>query len=194
MPYQRRAPSGTEGAAAGGSPRVLKKYPNRRLYDTRSSSYITLADVKRMVLAGEEFEVRDAKSGEDLTRSILLQIILEEESGGVPMFSTQVLSQLIRFYGHAMQGMMGTYLEKNLQAFVELQNQFVGQGKGLYDPKNFTPEGLTQLVSGQAPVMKNLMGTYLEQSAALMAQMQEQLQKQAGSLFPGVPVFPPTKR
>ena len=193
MPYQRRAPSGTEGAAAGGSPRVLKKYPNRRLYDTRSSSYITLADVKRMVLAGEEFEVRDAKSGEDLTRSILLQIILEEESGGVPMFSTQVLSQLIRFYGHAMQGMMGTYLEKNLQAFVELQNQFVGQGKGLYDPKNFTPEGLTQLVSGQAPVMKNLMGTYLEQSAALMAQMQEQLTKQAGALFPTVPGFPPKR-
>ena len=194
MPYQRRAPAGTEGAAAGGNVRVLKKYPNRRLYDTRSSSYITLADVKRMVLAGEDFEVRDAKTAEDLTRSILLQIILEEESGGVPMFSAQVLSQLIRFYGHAMQGMMGTYLEKNLQAFVDLQNQFVGQGKGLYDPKHFSPEGLTQLVSGQAPVVTNLMGTYLEQSAALMAQMQEQLQKQAGALFPAVPGFPPPKR
>ena len=194
MPYQRRAPAAAETGAASSGPRVLKKYPNRRLYDTRSSSYITLVDVKRMVLSGEDFEVRDAKTGEDLTRSILLQIILEEESGGVPMFSAQVLSQLIRFYGHAMQGMMGSYLEKNLHAFVELQNQFVGQGKGLYDPKNFTPEGLTQLVSGQAPVMKNLMGTYLEQSAALMAQMQEQLQKQAGALFPAVPGFPPPKR
>jgi polyhydroxyalkanoate synthesis repressor PhaR len=88
MPTHRRAAApATEGDAA--TPlRTLKKYPNRRLYDTRTSSYITLADVKQMVLGGEEFEVRDAKTGEDLTRSILLQIILEEESGGVPMFST----------------------------------------------------------------------------------------------------------
>ena len=70
-----------------------------------------------MVLKQEEFQVVDAKSGEDLTRQILLQIILEEESGGVPMFSSDLLSQLIRFYGNAMQGMMGTYLEKNIQAF-----------------------------------------------------------------------------
>jgi polyhydroxyalkanoate synthesis repressor PhaR len=94
-------------ADAAGGLRVLKKYPNRRLYDTQSSSYITLADVKTMVLGGEAFEVRDAKDSADLTRSILLQIILEEESGGVPMFSTEMLSQIIRFYGHAMQGAMG---------------------------------------------------------------------------------------
>ena len=88
MPAQRRATAApkTEGEAATAL-RTLKKYPNRRLYDTRTSSYITLADVKQMVLAGEDFEVRDAKTGEDLTRSILLQIILEEESGGVPMFT-----------------------------------------------------------------------------------------------------------
>ena len=77
--------------------RVLKKYPNRRLYDTRASSYITLADVKKMVLDNEPFEVRDAKTGDELTRSILLQIILEEETGGMPMFSTQTLAQIIRF-------------------------------------------------------------------------------------------------
>ena len=77
--------------------RVLKKYPNRRLYDTQTSSYITLADVKRMVLDGVDFEVHDAKTQEDLTRSILLQIILEEETGGVPMFSTNSLAQIIRF-------------------------------------------------------------------------------------------------
>src|SRR5678816_4629427 len=79
--------------------RLIKKYPNRRLYDTKTSSYITLADVKQMVLKQEEFQVVDAKSGEDLTRQILLQIILEEESGGVPMFSSNLLSQLIRSYG-----------------------------------------------------------------------------------------------
>ncbi|HSQ72517.1 MAG TPA: polyhydroxyalkanoate synthesis repressor PhaR, partial [Rubrivivax sp.] len=105
MPSQRRAATAAPAAETGAAVRILKKYPNRRLYDTQNSSYITLADVKQMVLAGEDFEVRDAKTGEDLTRSILLQIILEEESGGLPMFSAQTLSQIIRFYGHAMQGM-----------------------------------------------------------------------------------------
>jgi polyhydroxyalkanoate synthesis repressor PhaR len=128
----------------------LKKYPNRRLYDTQSSSYITLADVKQMVLDGEAFEVRDAKGGDDLTRSILLQIILEEESAGAPMFSTQALAQIIRFYGHAMQGVMGNYLEQNLQTFTDMQARFAEQSQGLYDPKNFTPEMWTQFMSGQA--------------------------------------------
>ena len=112
---------------------MLKKYPNRRLYDTQVSSYITLADVKAMVLAGEAFEVRDAKTGEELTRAILLQIILEEETGGVPMFSTPMLSQIIRFYGHAMQGMMGSYLEQNLKTFADIQGRLAEQSKGIYD-------------------------------------------------------------
>ena len=103
--------------------RLIKKYPNRRLYDTQTSTYITLADVKHMVLDHENFQVLEAKSGEDLTRPILLQIILEEEAGGVPMFTSQMLSQVIRFYGNAMQGMMGSYLEKNIQAFIEIQGK-----------------------------------------------------------------------
>jgi polyhydroxyalkanoate synthesis repressor PhaR len=94
MVQQRRASKSDETSddvnAADRNLRVLKKYPNRRLYDTRNSSYITLADVKKMVLEGQEFVVRDAKTSDDLTRSILLQIILEEESGGVPMFSSQM--------------------------------------------------------------------------------------------------------
>jgi len=191
MPATRRAKA--PGPASKG-PRVLKKYPNRRLYDTRASSYITLADVKKMVLQGDEFEVRDAKSGEDLTRSILLQIILEEEAGNVPMFSTQTLSQIIRFYGHAMQGVMGTYLEKNMQAFADMQRRVGEQTHGVLDPKAFTPETWAQFMSGQAPIMQGLMGNYLEQSKALFTQVQEQMQKQAGSLFPGVPGFPGTKR
>lgn len=181
-------------AAAPAGPRVLKKYPNRRLYDTETSSYITLADVKRMVLAAEDFQVRDAKTGEDLTRSILLQIILEEETGGVPMFSAQTLAQIIRFYGNAMQGMMGAYLEKNLQAFSEIQARFAEQSKGLYDAKVMTPELWTQFLAGQAPVVQGLMGSYLEQSKNMFVQMQEQLAQQAGSLFPGVPGFKPPKR
>ena len=194
MPAQRRgavadAPEAAADAAARG-PRVLKKYPNRRLYDTRSSAYITLADVKEMVLKVEDFEVRDAKSGEDLTRSILLQIILDEESGGVPMFSAQMLSQMIRFYGHSMQGMMGAYLEKNLQTFVELQKRFAAPALGLNDAKAFTPEMWAQFMTGQGTAMQGLVGTYLEQSKSLFTQMQEQMAKQAGSLFPGLPGLP----
>ncbi len=79
--------------------RIIKKYPNRRLYDTEISSYITIEDVRQLILDGEDFEVRDAKSGDDLTRSVLLQIIADQEQDGEPMLSTQLLSQLIRFYG-----------------------------------------------------------------------------------------------
>jgi polyhydroxyalkanoate synthesis repressor PhaR len=181
-------------SAPSGGPRILKKYPNRRLYDTRLSSYITLADVKAMVLTGEAFEVRDAKSGDDLTRSILLQIILEEESGGVPIFSTPMLSQLIRFYGHAMQGMMGSYLEKNLQTFTDIQARLAEKSKGIYDPAAQTPEMWSQFLSGQAPGVQGLMGNYLDQSRKMFTQMQEQMAKQAGTIFPGMPGFVPPKR
>ena len=196
MPSHRRsaASPGADAAAAQASIRVLKKYPNRRLYDTQTSSYITLADVKAMVLAGEHFEVRDAKTAEDLTRSILLQIILEEETGGVPIFSAPMLSQLIRFYGHAMQGMMGSFLEKNLQTFTDIQARLSEQSKGLYDPAAQSPEMWTQFLNGQAPVVQGLMGNYLEQSRNMFVQMQEQMAKQAGALFPGMPGFVPPKR
>lgn len=194
MPTARRSrtspPKAGEGATAN-AVRVLKKYPNRRLYDTQTSSYITLADVKQMVLDGQDFEVRDAKSGEDLTRSILLQIILEEESVGEPMFSTQALEQIIRFYGHAMQGVMGNFLEKNLQTFTDAQTRFSEQAQGVYDPKSFTPEAWTKFLSGQTPLVQGLMGNYLEQSKSLFEQMQEQATKQAEALFPGLT---PTKK
>ena len=176
------------------SPRIIKKYPNRRLYDTTVSTYITLADVKSMVLNGVPFEVRDAKTGEDLTRSILLQIILEEETGGAPIFSATMLSQIIRFYGHAMQGMMGSYLEKNLQTFTDIQTKLAEQSKSLYDPKVMSPELWTQFLNGQAPVVQGLMGNYLEQSKQMFVQMQEQMAEQAKTLFPGMPGFTPPKR
>ena len=185
---------GAEPAAAAGGPRILKKYPNRRLYDTRHSSYITLTDVKAMVLGAESFEVRDAKTGEDLTRSILLQIILEEESGGVPIFSAPMLSQVIRFYGHSMQGMMGSYLEKNLQTFTDIQARLAEQSKGLLDPGVQTPEMWSKFLSGQAPAVQGLMGDYVEQSRKMFAQMQERMSQQAGALFPGMPGVKGTKR
>ncbi|MEP7299659.1 MAG: polyhydroxyalkanoate synthesis repressor PhaR [Burkholderiales bacterium] len=184
------AASAEPAAPVAGGLRILKKYPNRRLYDTQLSSYITLADVKAMVLSAEHFEVRDAKTGEDLTRSILLQIILEEETGGVPIFSAPMLSQLIRFYGHAMQGMMGSYLEKNLQTFTDIQSRLAEQGL----PVAQSPELWTQFLNGQAPAVQGLMGNYVEQSRKMFAQMQEQMAKQAGALFPGMPGFMPPKR
>jgi len=171
----------------GAPVRLIKKYPNRRLYDTQTSTYITLVDVKQLVLASEMFQVVDAKSGEDLTRSILLQIILEEESGGMPMFSSSMLSQIIRFYGHAMQGVMGSYLEKNIQAFMDIQERMTEQSKGLYGSQ-FGPEAWTQFMSVQTPMLQNMMNNYIDQSKNLFVQMQEQMQKQAeqaASLFPG---------
>ena len=109
------------------STRIIKKYPNRRLYDTEISSYITIDEVRQLVVDGEDFEVRDAKTGDDLTRTVLLQIISEHEERGQPLFSTKLLSQLIRFYGDSLQGFMGTYLERSMQAFVDQQTQFRGQ-------------------------------------------------------------------
>src|ERR671914_672472 len=126
------SPQPTREAKMENQLRLIKKYPNRRLYDTKTSSYITLADVKQMVLKQEEFQVVDAKSGDDLTRQILLQIILEEESGGAPMFSSDLLSQMIRSYGNAMQGMMGGYLERNIRAFQDIQKALQEQSQKMY--------------------------------------------------------------
>ncbi|QSX75418.1 polyhydroxyalkanoate synthesis repressor PhaR [Lysobacter arenosi] len=113
------------------SMRVIKKYPNRRLYDTEISSYITIEDVRQLIVDGEEFEVRDARSGDDLTRQVLLQIIAEHEQDGEPVLSTQLLSQIIRFYGDSLQGFMGSYLERSMQVFLDQQQQFRNQMGGI---------------------------------------------------------------
>jgi polyhydroxyalkanoate synthesis repressor PhaR len=174
--------------------RLIKKYPNRRLYDTKTSSYITLADVKQMVHRQEDFHVIDAKSGDDLTRPILLQIILEEEStGGLPMFSSDLLSQLIRFYGNAMQGVMGTYLEKNIKAFQDMQKTLQEQSSRMYGDNNKASQDLwAQFMNLQGPAMQSLMQAYMEQSQKVFAQFQEQMQSQARNMFSGLsfPGFP----
>jgi polyhydroxyalkanoate synthesis repressor PhaR len=162
------------------SPRIIKKYPNRRLYDTETSTYITLAEVKELVLNYKDFQVQDAKSGEDLTRSILLQIILEEESGGVPMFSTPMLANIIRYYGHAMQGLMGSYLERSISTFHEAQKRFQDQAQTIYGELPKMP-----FVPGQA--VPNVMGDYLEKGAKAVIDMQEELRSQAFKLFSGFP-------
>ena len=151
------------GAAEEAGMRVLKKYPNRRLYDTATSSYITLAQVKELVMQAEPFVVRDAKTGEDLTRSILLQIILEEEAGGSPIFTEAVLRNIIRFYGHAMQGFFGANLENSIQAFADMQQKMMDNAPGM---------------DGWQKAMQEMMRTYTAQSGQVVQQMQEQMQQQ----------------
>jgi len=174
--------------------RLIKKYPNRRLYDTKTSAYITLSDVRDLVLGSENFKVLDAKTSEDLTRSILLQIILEEESAGVPLFTTELLSQMIRFYGHAMQGMLGKYLETNIKAFTEFQKKLQEQSHSLYGDNSTQMQSdmWSQFMNFQGPAMQTMMTTYMDQSKKMVHQMQDQLQNQTRTMFTGIqlPGFP----
>jgi polyhydroxyalkanoate synthesis repressor PhaR len=105
------------------APRLIKKYPNRRLYDTELSRYITLVDIRDLVLRGVEFNVIDTNSNEDITRQILMQIIMEEEAGGRPLFSASMLAQIIRFYGGTVQGLFARFLEESMALFARNQDQ-----------------------------------------------------------------------
>lgn len=134
--------------------RIIKKYPNRRLYDTVVSSYITLEDVKKLVIDRTHFQVVDARTNEDLTRGVLLQIISEEEGQGTPIFTTEVLAHIIRFYGDTLQGMMGNYLEKSLQAFVDQQHLFREQMRSLIGTNPLTM--ITELVEHNLTLWKNV--------------------------------------
>jgi polyhydroxyalkanoate synthesis repressor PhaR len=182
--------------------RIIKKYPNRRLYDTETSSYITLQDVKKLVLEQVDFRVEDAKSKDDLTRAILLQIILEEETAGAPMFSSDMLSQIIRFYGNAMQGMMGTYLEKNIHTFIDMQKRLQEQSRQIYGQNPMiNSDAWGEFVKMQGPALQGFMSRYLEQSANAFMEMQQQLQAQTRNMFgnfqfpgfPGAPGAQPNK-
>ena len=101
------------------SQRTIKKYPNRRLYDTHISSYITLVDIKQLVMEHKEFQVIDAKTNEDLTRCTLMQLIAEEETNGTPILTPEILKEFIRFYGDSMQVMMSRFLEHSVKLFLE---------------------------------------------------------------------------
>jgi polyhydroxyalkanoate synthesis repressor PhaR len=162
----------TDLAANSPSVRVIKKYPNRRLYDTANSTYITLSEIKELVMASSNLQVHDAKTGEDLTRSILLQILLEEEAAGVPMFSEAVLTQLIRFYGHAMQSYMGTFLEGQMQLFTDWQSRMGDQSQAL------TAEKWGQFMQWQSPMLQSMLASMLQPSSAVMGQLQETMQQQ----------------
>ena len=103
--------------------RTIKKYPNRRLYDTSISQYVTLQDIRELVVNAVPFKVIDAKSQDDLTRQVLLQIICEQEDRGDPILSVELLSRIIRLYGDTLQGVMGAYLDKSMASFLAQQTQ-----------------------------------------------------------------------
>lgn len=148
--------------------RVIKKYPNRRLYDTEDSRYITLADVKDLVVTKNEFVVIDKKTGDDITRSILLQVISEQEQQGEAIMSQDFLSQVIRSYGKVVPGFMANYLEQSTKLFMVQQQNLRGQVKRVVgvDPvaavadiaqKNFNRWKLLQ-----EDVMRRLTGSHRE--------------------------------
>lgn len=142
-------------------PRIIKKYPNRRLYDTELSRYITLSDVRDLVLKGIDFKVVGANNEEDLTRSILLQIIIEQESGGgEPLFTTEILSKMIRFYGDTVQGAFTSYLEKSLSLFMEQQKLVQDQMRSAFtgNPLN----AMTQLTQRNLEIWREMQESFLK--------------------------------
>ena len=164
--------------------RIIKKYPNRRLYDTATSTYITLADIKDMIVQNEAVCVVDAKTNEEITRSVLLQILLEEEVGGAPIFTTEMLAQIIRFYGQASQSLFGQYLENSLKTFLELQKRMQERFQTIYgENTTLGPELLAQFLSLQPKAMQTMMDAYLESTQQVWQQMNQQMQQQAINWF-----------
>lgn len=141
--------------------RIIKKYPNRRLYDTEISRYITLEEIRQLVLRSENFQVVEKRSGKDITRTILLQVISEQEEGGNPIFSTKVLRNIIRFYGDSMQSTMSSYLELSLEFFNEQQNQFKDRLRRLLDVNN-PLASLKELSQHQLPIWRSVRREFLK--------------------------------
>ena len=141
--------------------RIIKKYPNRRLYDTEISKYITLEDVKQLVLNGVEFCVKDVKSEEDLTRSILLQIIAEQEHDGQPIFNTPVLTQLIRFYGNVYQSAFSEYLQKSLEVFASQQQNFQKNFQQAVSSNPFTTK-MTEITEQNIEMWRRVQDNFFE--------------------------------
>jgi len=145
--------------------RVIKKYPNRRLYDTEESRYITLADVRRLVMDKVDFVVIDKKTQQDITRCILLQVISEQEQEGDPILSRDFLSQVIRFYGSSVQNVASSYLEQSLKLFMSQQQQVRDRVRGVVgiDPvgvvADITLKNYSRWKSAQEEIFKTLMGS-----------------------------------
>jgi polyhydroxyalkanoate synthesis repressor PhaR len=143
--------------------RVIKKYPNRRLYDTDVSRYITLEEVRQLVLSNVRFRVEDKRTREDITRSILLQVIAEqEEGGGNPIFSSDLLTHIIRFYGDPMQTSISRYLELSMQLYLEQQAHFSDQLRGLLGQAQQPVQRLKEIAERQVPIWRSVRKEFLK--------------------------------
>lgn len=165
--------------------RIVKKYQNRRLYDTATSTYIVLEDIKQIIIEGELVQVIDVKNGHDVTRSVLLQIILEEEVNGVPMFSNDFLFQVIRFYGKAFQSSLSPFLEQGIDLFRKMQKQFYEQIRDAYG-KETLPSGVElwkEFMQQQAPKLEENIKEYVQNNTNVFLKMQEHLKQQTESML-----------
>lgn len=142
--------------------RIIKKYPNRRLYDTDISRYITLEEIRQLVLQNVQFRVEDKRTHEDITRSILLQVISEQEDGGNPIFSTDLLQFIIRYYGDPMQTSIGRYLELSTRLFAEQQLNFTDQLKQMLGQAQQPLQILKELAEGQLPIWRSVRKEFLK--------------------------------
>ena len=141
--------------------RVIKKYPNRRLYDTHISRYITLEEIRQLVLQDVKFLVEDKRSHEDITRSILLQVIAEQEEGGDPIFTSELLEFIIRYYGDPMQNSIGRYLELSARLFQEQQDHFTDQLRGMLGQAQQPLTVLREMADRQVPIWRSIRKEFL---------------------------------
>lgn len=142
--------------------RIIKKYPNRRLYDTKISRYITLEEVRQLVIGGVKFRVEDKRTREDITRSILLQVIAEQEEGGNPIFSSELLTHIIRFYGDPMQNSISRYLELSLQLFMQNHQNFAEQLRDLLGQAQQPVQRLKEIAERQVPIWRSVRKEFLK--------------------------------
>lgn len=164
-------------------PRIIKKYQNRRLYDTATSTYIILEDIKQMIMDGDIVSVIDAKTSNDVTRSVLLQIILDEEANSSPIFSDDFLLQVIRFYGKSFQPAISPFLEQSMDMLRQTQKKFYAQLK-LNNPKETASSSFDLWKefwnSNGQTVQKNVFD-YMSATANQFIQVQENVQEQIQS-------------
>lgn len=158
------------------APRIIKKYPNRRLYDTELSRYITLSDVRNLVLEGVDFRVVSANTDEDLTRSILLQIIIEMESGSEPLFTIEILSKMIRFHGDTVQNAFTDYLERSLALFTEQQKLMQDQMRNVFSSNPMS--AMTELTQRNFEIWKDIQESFLKAAGISQAPREQKAAKE----------------
>jgi polyhydroxyalkanoate synthesis repressor PhaR len=136
--------------------RVIKKYANRRLYDTEASKHVTLVDIRKLIVAGTDIQILDDTTGEDITRPLLLQIIVEQEQSDTPLLPEMLLAQLIRFYGNPMQGMMGDYLQQSVGTFVAQQQSVQSQMESMLS--NTPMDTMRELMKQNVSTWESMLG------------------------------------